>query len=414
VSSQDAATLLAGGQQQPLPFIPPDSPQQGFGPDSPFFSPDPFSSNPFFGGIPPGSGLDLAGLINLFLSSFIPPFVLPATPQIPPGGPPSVKDVRFTGGGFHVDDQWTVEWNVRGDESQIDSYVIDLVEIQPDQAQPVNFNNTFSMGTALRGQHRVSLAPVGLAGAPQVPRFLRAHVTAVPSATAVTPTGFPITPNFEASAARMVFPQGTDLSVDGQPMPDQQFDIFLSGSLIPTLPKPSMPFSEPKPPDASASVWTSGNKPAGEFFHQNGATLFEAGKNGGEHLFMRPQNHGDELGVQLRCKKPPFGPCKLVADLGFRGRGGGTVNATIVGLEWFADPQESQPSLGTSPLPNPVTMTAEASSGHTTFLVVPVDPTQVPGLSAGSFDHLRIKMRFSFSGVTPAEPPVLYGVRLIP
>jgi hypothetical protein len=66
----------------------------------------------------------------------------------------------------------------------------------------------------------------------------------------------------------------------------------------------------------------------------------------------------------------------------------------------------------TTPLPGP--FTATASTGGTTPLLVPVIPAQVPGLSAGSFDHLRIELRFSFSGFTPAEPPVLYGVRLVP
>ena len=251
-----------------------------------------------------------------------------------------------------------------------------------------------------------------------MPRFLQARVTAVPRPGAVTPAGLPLTFNPEVSAARMVFPSGTDLSSSGQPLPDTasippQFALFATGSSIPTK-TPDLLFSDPFPADASPNIWTTGDLSHGEFLHQDGATRFEAGRTGVEHLFMRPQTSGDELSIRLDIKHPPSGPSALVADLGFRGRGSGTVTATIVEVQCFQDAAEQTGFGSATPVPGPVT--AAANTGQTTRLVVPVVPAKVPGLSGGvgSFDHLRIELRFSFSGPTPAEPPVLYGVRLVP
>ena len=100
VPNQDAATFLAGGQQQSVPFNPSNPSQQGFGPIDPFGSFGPNFPNFFIGGIPSGGGLGLGGLINTFLSSFVPQLLPPVTPLIPPGVPPSVTpgSVRFTDG----------------------------------------------------------------------------------------------------------------------------------------------------------------------------------------------------------------------------------------------------------------------------------------------------------------------------
>jgi len=339
-------------------------------------------------------------MLNSVISSLL------STPVPSPGGPAAVSQVRITSG-FKVDDPFTVEWNMTGDLSQVTSYTVDLVEIQPDQIQPVIFANAFSMPLVSAGSPLISPGmPVGLAAA--LPRFLQARVTAVTAAG-----GPPSNP--EVSAVRMVFPAGTNLG--GQPVNRSKFQVL---SASPPTP-PFVLISGAEPPPPGGGIWKFGDQPSGEF-PSSGPQLNEflhqavrfAAPTQGLHLFMRPSNPGDTLSVRLNS--PNTGVARnLVADLGFSGMGAtetGTVTATITGLDWFADASESSfpKPLASSPLPPPIT--TDASNGQSSLIIVPVDPTLLT--SPTPPDHLAITIQFSFNGTSPTDPPVLFGVRMIP
>jgi len=390
VPEDQAPPDALGGEVQPLSGDGSDPSQQGFGPPCPLT--DPSQLNPGLGGILPGSGFDplILNMLNQLLSSLSIPISIP----VPSGNPPQVSNVRFTSG-FLVDGPFTVQWDVTGDESQVAFYQVNVQAIQPDQ--PVIFGTQWSMGTVGSGQRLIPAAPVNLAAdslASGAPRFLQAQVTAVT-------TSGSFQPNPEVSAARMVYPAGTILS--GQPSVRPNFKLV--GASAPT--PPFLPIQLADPASSVSSVWTSGNPTTGEFVSQG--TRFEAAAQG-LHLFMRA-NLGDKLGVRLNCPNPGVAN-RLVADLGFRDTGTGSVSATITGLEWFADPGETV-SLGSLPLPTTnQTTTTDASNGQTTSpFIVTADPTLMPGLI--STDHMAITIEFSFTG-TITGPPALFGVRLIP
>ena len=75
----------------------------------------------------------------------------------------------------------------------------------------------------------------------------------------------------------------------------------------------------------SASVWNIGD------FTYRGIRFAAAPQ--GAHLGLRPGILGDKLQVTMTYPNP--GAVRnLVADLGFRGTGTGTVNATILSMNW--------------------------------------------------------------------------------
>lgn len=393
VPQPDAPVARLPGEDSPLSNITPGASQPDFGPPLPV---NPGGASP---PVPqPGGGLTIDDFIKLLnaLKQFL-AAAPPATPT-PSGLPPAVFDVKFTSGS-KVGDSFTVEWQVtKGDESQVASYQVDVVEILPDQS-PI-FGRTYSMPPAGPGQRSSIGAPGDLgngvlaAATSPVPRFLQARVTVVPTATSS------FSPNPEVSAARMVFPVGTDLTPSGQGNPRANFKL-LRGSSSKFRP---MTFAEPAPPSTAASVWTTGDLSSGEFMMRG--IRFEAAAHGW-HLFMRPEQLGDKIRFRLLCKNPGVAQ-NLVADLGFRGTGAGSVTATIKRLDWFD--QNETTIFGSLPLPNPITTSAGGPTASP--LIIPVDPTLFPILIPT--DHLIITMEFSFNNIDPKDPPVLFGVRLIP
>ena len=153
--------------------------------------------------------------------------------------------------------------------------------------------------------------------------------------------------------------------------------------------------------------------PTREFKHQQDeVTRFEAGNTGVEHLFMRPQNPSRRaLDIRLDIKQPP---ARADAQLGCR---------PGLSREWYAQDRHRDHRGGwnafrTRQRPNlrsefaraaciPQSMTAEAEYRSHDYALSSRWFNEGAGLNGvrGSFDHLRIEMRFSFSRLTLAEPP---------
>ncbi len=340
----------------------------------------------------PVGGFTMNGFLNAMASLLGIPMPPLPTPNLS-GNPPAVVDTKITSGST-VNDPFTVEWQMTGDESQVAFYQIALQEIIPDAPNP--FGRTYAMSTAVPGQRTLSALPAGLTS-PPLPRFLVAQVTAVTNNQ--TSQANPGT-----SATRMVFPVGTDPTPGGQPQAAQNFALLTGSSTNFS----SMTFT-PDPNLTLPSVWT-----AGQFTYRG--IPFEAATHG-LHLGVRPGQFAqptDTIRVRMNYANPGVAR-NMVADLGFNGTGTGTVTATISSMNWV---DAGGPFVDVLPLPGATSLTTSLTAGQTVApFTVPVDPALPLATSARPLlptDHLEIFMDFSFNNINSSEPPILFGVRMTP
>lgn len=325
------------------------------------------------------------------------------------GPPPQIQNPEITAG-WRVGGNFTITWQVVGDENSVDHYQVSLVPVRPDLANPFP-GPSIALGTTPRGVHTLT-APLGpLPPGVNVPGlFLAPVVSAIP----INP--LQLTTNSQPGPARAIFRAGSVAAE--QPFLSNLRTRFWHippayppGAFAPPLPGAD-PFPvpavwhplgiSPGPTPGTRSVWE-----AGPVVSHNAIAFDPA--NPGRHVGAQPLMAGDTILVGMTAPLPA-GRRRLVAHLGFLGGAGatGTANARMFCCWYDAF---GTPVFAYHPVPGVPGLPKFANSADpmpTPFEMV-VDPADAPTATS-----LRIQFRIGGGPFDANHPPALFGVRLIP
>jgi len=394
--------LVAGGA---LPLPPPDDP--GFPLPEPGL-PDPGGMDPGGGGFQPGFDpfpgeviiwVDGGGWpgwdpgwpapptwIDWVLGWLLPDLgILPPWVDPPPVGDPfQIETVAITSGS-QINDTFTIEWTVSGDEGPIDHYEVSLMAVFPDQVVP--FPAALASGNLAAGSRQFSTALPGPFF--PVPLYLAPVVVAVPSDPAITP-------HQRIGPAKALFPPGT--SPFSQPQLQNVYTRTNPPLLILTV--GSVSFGG-EPAGLGRAVWA-----AGEVESHNGILFGNASP--AWNIGVRPEP-SDQIGIRLN-KEFFTGKHRVIACVGFLGGGGNAVDVrmrcSLMRMNTPLPPSFAYP-VKIANLVDPV----GGPPAPMKILEQVVD--RADAAWAGDC-QLYIKLTFENGAVDPAHPPALFGLRVIP
>jgi hypothetical protein len=315
---------------------------------------------------------------------------------LPPGFDPppvgdafQVDDTAITAG-WRAGDDFTVEWTVAGDASEIDHFVVELLPVRPDQDPPITAPALADMVVSAAMRDVTFPNPLG-AIAPDPFLYVMPSVTAMP----IDPMA--ATPDPDHGPARPVFPVGT--AAAGQPGVLPTFRYTRPPLLI--LYFDSISFGG-EPAGGGRAVWTFG-----EAATHNALRL--GNPNPGYNIAVRPEIGDGSITVELN-KLMLLGKRRVVADVGFLG-GPDAANSVDVDLRCSL-----YPLVGIVPdhvYPLETVGVVNPAGG-------PPQPMQAISQVVDTADagpgFRRLKIVFSVRGgaVDPDHPPALFGVRLVP
>jgi len=300
------------------------------------------------------------------------------------GVPFQIETVAITSG-WQVNDTFTVEWTVSGDESPIDHYEVSLMAVFPDQVMP--FPAALASGNLAAGSRQFSTALPGPFF--PVPLYLAPVVVAVPTDPAITP-------HQRIGPAKPLFPSGT--SPFSQPQLQNVYTRTNPPLLI--LNFGSVSFGG-EPAGLGRAVWA-----AGEVESHNGILFDNASP--AWNIGVRPEPT-DQIGIWLN-KGFFTGKHRVIACVGFLGGGGNAVDVRMrCSLERM-----------NAPVPPPFSYPVQTAN-----LVDPVGGppapmkvlTQVVNRADAAWPgDSRLLISFTFEGgaVDPLHPPALFGLRIVP
>ena len=325
------------------------------------------------------------------------------------GPPPQVQSPQITAG-WRVGDNFTITWQVVGDENSVDHYQVSLVPVRPDLANPYP-GPSIALGTTPRGVHTLTAPLAALPPGVDVPGlFLAPVVSAIP----INP--LQLTVNSQPGPAHTIFRAGS-VAVE-QPFLSAGRTRFWHippgfppGSFAPPLPGADLfpvpavwnPLGiSPGPTPGTRSVWE-----AGPVVSHNAIAFDPA--TPGRHVGVQPLMVGDITLVGMTAQLPA-GRRRLVAHLGFLGGAGatGTANARMYCCWYDAF---DNPVFAYHPVPGVPGLPKFANSADPmpSPLEMVVDPADAPTAT-----HLHIQIRVNGGPFDANHPPGLFGVRLVP
>jgi hypothetical protein len=331
---------------------------------------------------------------------------------LPPlvGPPPQIQNPQITVG-WRVGDNFTVTWQVVGDENAVDHYQVSLVPVRPDLANPYP-GPSIPLATSPRGVHTVTAVIGALPAGVDVPGlFLAPVVSAIP----VNPLY--MTVNSQPGPARTIFRAGSIAAEQpvfsvGRTRWWHVLPPFPPGAFTPPLPGANpfpVPFLwhplgiSPGPTPGTRSVWE-----AGPVVSHNAIAFDPA--TPGRHVGIQPLLPGDSILVSMTAPMPA-GKRRLVAHVGYLG-GAGAMGTSTTRLYccWhngFGVPLFAYPAVPVIPGPPLSASSADPMPAPLEMVVNPADAP--PGAT-----HLRIMVRLTGGPFDASHPPALFGMRLIP
>jgi len=366
---------------------------------------DGFELGPFDDGFGGGAGLKILDLLAWLwqllqgggggvLPSPLPPGQDPA----PAGDDFQIKDGSVAiASGWKADDSFTIQWDVTGDESQIDHYEVSLVEIYPERE--VYLGGTLLKASAAAGARQHS-------GVLQTAKPAEVHYLA-PVVVAVPKDAQNQTPHQRMGPARAVFPAALSLTLPTVKLADFFSGDMATNPLVTYL--QAVSWGGP-PPGTTHAVWpvigAVDGHPGIVFDHPVCALNVAARLAADDALLTVPFALSSKL---------PAGKYRLVAHLGFAGGLGGN-NAATVDVKYVLKSDITAPGFTPQPFERKETFTVVSVIGDTPqpmkLVSWVVDTADAAGF-AGPYDF-DVKFTYHGSPMDAAYPPTLFGVRLIP
>lgn len=333
----------------------------------------------------------------------------PALPLPPGNDPPKAgepfqikEDTVALTAGWKADDMFTVKWEVSGDESEIKSYEVSLVEVYPENMVPLGA--TVLTATVPAGTHEYSgkLASPLSAGA----YYLAPVVSATPS----DPKS--LTLHHRVGPARAIFPS----SITPQLTLAHMF--WVDRLKPPAMFTSAMPVSfNGAPQGTDSAVWQAAK------VKSHIAMFFDQASPGWNVVARRSPGDAD-MTVSFNAGSLPAGKYLLVAHAGFQD--GGADNAVNVSMNCRVKPQTPgatlivPPGANPAPPPQPLEYKQKVTVTDSTAAAPPPMPLitqliETDQVKEGTGPY-NLDVRFSFTGGVAdlQRPPVLYGVRLLP
>jgi hypothetical protein len=297
----------------------------------------------------------------------------------PDGEPFQVDNVRITQG-WRYGDEFRVEWDISGDEGEIDHYEIELLPIRPENINPISGPSLIPSTTALAGSRSTG----GLHPTEDIEiKYLMPKVTAIPVDPEATAHSYD-------GPARAIFSHGSraeDQFALGAPVyvnPDGTF------SLPPTI--------GPPPEGTERAIWFFGRE-------QGHIGLVFENATPGYNIALLPHEDDTYLMIPLRANEPNRfeGKRRVVAHVGFLGdsdidnSANVSLRCTLQGdAHHIYDAQEfTLETTADSPQPfKRYTQEVDTADGG-------------PG-TASLIIHIHV-----YGGVLdPAHPPAIFGLRV--
>lgn len=302
----------------------------------------------------------------------------PGWDPFPWGNPFQINSVNITKG-WRSNDDFQVDWKVSGNEFEIKHYDVFLVEVFPGKAWP--FGKVYLLAKTVPPGMHSAMGTVPVADNPHL--FLAPFVVGVPWNPAK------LTDNARLGPARPVFPKFTSLASQPQVMPIFAY-LNGGGGFGPVS------FGG-EPPGFTRAVWVAGQ------VESHTGLLFDNAAPG-YNLAFRPEPGDTEMRARL-LKLNVTGKRRLVAHLAFLGGPGGADNFKVDLTCVLLDPIALTSKTYTK------TVTLDSAAPALTLLEQIVDTADIPSLNLCT---LRIAFRVSGGTASPAHPPALLGVRLLP
>jgi Ca2+-binding RTX toxin-like protein len=287
--------------------------------------------------------------------------------------------------GWKADDVFVIEWDVFGDETEVDHYEVSVRVVRPETTQ-VYFGHVLRARNVPVGS-RIHCGKLDVS-LPGDVAYLAAQVIAVPKDPANS------SPHHQRfSPARAVFPAVATLDV--QPRLQRQFTYRRAATGKPNLGQITQ---QGGPVPAGAAAWLPGQA------ESHNAILFDSGRPAW-NLALRPEA-GEELTASFLAPNL-VGRHRLVAYVGLLGASA-AVGSAEVEIRTSLSPSAA---TGTVPLPSVAKAALDISSGG------PPPPLQrlEQVVDAGSTPtDLKISVHAQVASIAPKHPPALFGLRMIP
>ncbi len=326
----------------------------------------------------PGDGwLDLLlyGLLDHL--GVLPDWVIPD----PVGEPPQVENVVVNWFTFNI------EWTVIGDTSQIDHFLVEMVQVRPDLEVPYGtaLSAPVEVGADQRSFPLTDMAPLAIAFPADVMSrsYWAIRVTLVPTDPALG-----VDPGYSA-----IRPLESDHPLTLAPSVRYDFGGMTADLPISPIADPEIPF---------VAVW-----PAGMIDAHSGLVFAGGAGSHPRHVVARAMADGEQLTVRFTGTVPP-GRFRLIAFVGFDGALGRATTVDVSGHCLMSDPA------------NPGASHDYAADAHLTgdpaFAPSPLVPLifDIDTADVGPMGmNLQASYRFSYTNVDPSHPPALFGVRLL-
>jgi hypothetical protein len=314
----------------------------------------------------------------------------------PVGDPFQVSNVRFAGTAYQLGQEFTVTWDVSGDESEVSGFRVELFHGKPDQngtiigPDPVATTVVVPTGA---GQYEVTLATL-VPGTPDPFIYLVPRVTALPvGEDAPRPMG-------EIGFARPLLPEGaSDMLTPPLRLRHAGAGGIDEADISPT----------DEPPPTGRAMWMFG-----QGMDQRG-TRIEHAPPYGLNLAVRPDADDETLTFWFVTPEAVSGKYKVVAHAGFLGISDEGANHMQVEMTALVAPRDREALPSETPpiqLLPPAPATAEVDETNESVPIsIDLDTTGHYG-GAPCLVSVILSIK-GFTGDPKAAPPALFGVRLI-
>jgi hypothetical protein len=338
--------------------------------------------------------------------------VLPEQPA-PLGNDPATAGTPFQikedsvviSAGWKTDDEFTIKWDVSGNEAEIKNYQVQIVEVFPDQVMP--FGATVLTATVPAGIHehsaKLSIPPSASA------YYLAPIVSATPS----DPNS--LTLHQRTGPARAIFPASLGIAgIQFNLSSMFTFSQVMQGSQGNVAAMGMNPVSFNGPPAGSGlAVWQAAK------IQSHMAMLFDQAAPGWNIVARRTAKE-DGLTVTLTATGVRSGKYRMLAHLGFLGTSDSTATDVTMLCKVKVPPPLVPVVPGSNPSPAPPAQEytqkatlSDAKSAPPEPLKLIEQPIEVK-LPQGITGDVEVEFTFAGGTPDPLHPPVLYGVRLIP